>query len=358
MKDFRIQAIGLMSGTSLDGLDVCCCTFFRQADKWTFRIDCAKGYGYPEEMKQILGVGAQQMSALDFIAFHSAYGKFLGERVNEFMQEFGVRPDIIASHGHTVFHEPKKKIMYQIGDGAAIAAETRIPTVSDFRRLDIMLGGQGAPLVPIGDRLLFADYDYCLNIGGFSNISFEQDGKRIAFDISPVNYVINHYCRQIGLEFDRDGEIARRGVICKGLLDELNGMDFYRQSGPKSLGREWVETLVYPMLEHYRLSLEDKLRTFYEHAAYQISRVVASHPLAKGGKLLITGGGAFNKFLIERIGALCPCEIVIPDRQIIEYKEALIFAFLGALYMADEPGCLASVTGAPMDNIGGMLFKI
>lgn len=347
-----------MSGTSLDGLDVCCCTFLRQADKWTFRIDCAKGYGYPEEMKQILGVGAQQMSALDFVAFHSAYGKFLGERVNEFMQEFGVRPDIIASHGHTVFHEPKKKIMYQIGDGAAIAAETRIPTVSDFRRLDIMLGGQGAPLVPIGDRLLFADYDYCLNIGGFSNISFEQGGKRIAFDISPVNYVINHYCRQIGLEFDRDGEIARRGVICKGLLDELNGMDFYRQSGPKSLGREWVETLVYPMLEHYRLSLEDKLRTFYEHAAYQISRVVASHPLAKGGKLLITGGGAFNKFLIERIGALCPCEIVIPDRQIIEYKEALIFAFLGALYMADEPGCLASVTGAPMDNIGGMLFKI
>ena len=223
MKDFQIQAIGLMSGTSLDGLDVCCCTFRQQAGKWSFHIDCAKGYSYPDAMKQILGTGAQTMSALEFITFHSSYGKFLGERVNEFMQEFGVHPDIIASHGHTIFHEPQKRIMYQIGDGAAIAAETRIPTVSDFRRLDIMLGGQGAPLVPIGDRLLFADYDFCLNIGGFSNISFEQDERRIAFDISPVNYVINHYCRQIGLEFDRDGEIARQGNICQELLDELNG---------------------------------------------------------------------------------------------------------------------------------------
>lgn len=359
MKDFQIQAIGLMSGTSLDGLDVCCCTFQRRVDKWTFHIDAARGYVYPEEMKQILGTGAQKMNAMEFIAFHSAYGKYLGERVNEFMQEFGVHPDIIASHGHTIFHEPQKKIMFQIGDGAAIAAETHVPTVSDFRRLDIMLGGQGAPLVPIGDRLLFADYDYCLNIGGFSNISFEQDSRRIAFDISPVNYVINHYCRQIGLEFDCDGEIARRGSICQELLDELNEMEFYHQSGPKSLGREWVEKLIFPMLEDYEISLENMLRTFYEHAAYQISRIITTYPHANGsGKLLITGGGAFNKFLIERIGALCPCEIVIPDQQIIEYKEALIFAFLGALYMADEPGCLSSVTGASMDNIGGMLFKI
>lgn len=281
MKDFQIQAIGLMSGTSLDGLDVCCCTFRRQARKWSFHIDCAKGYSYPDAMKQILGTGAQTMSALEFITFHSSYGKFLGERVNEFMQEFGVHPDIIASHGHTIFHEPQKRIMYQIGDGAAIAAETHIPTVSDFRRLDIMLGGQGAPLVPIGDRLLFADYDFCLNIGGFSNISFEQDGRRIAFDISPVNYVINHYCRQIGLEFDRDGEIARQGNICQELLDELNGMDFYHQSGPKSLGREWVETLVYP---HARaLWLEYGKYATYLLRACRLANITHHHrpPLAR-----------------------------------------------------------------------------
>lgn len=352
MEKKTIQAIGLMSGTSLDGLDVCCCTFTNESSKWTFKIDCAKGYSYPDDLKYKLGTGAQQMDALSFITFHSQYGKYLGERVNDFMTEFGVTPDIIASHGHTIFHEPQKRIMFQIGDGAAIAAETKIPTVSDFRRLDIMLGGQGAPLVPIGDRYLFSDYDYCLNIGGFSNISFEHQGRRIAFDISPVNYVINHYCRQIGLEYDCNGEIARKGNVYKPLLEELNNLSFYEQVGPKSLGREWVETVIYPMLEKHGLLLEDMLRTFYEHAAFQISRVV------KGGKLLITGGGAFNKFFVERIGALTKCEIVIPDKPIIEYKEALIFAFLGALYMCGQNNCLASVTGASQDNIGGMLFKI
>ena len=269
------------------------------------------------------------------------------------MEEFGVKPDIIASHGHTIFHEPHKKVMYQIGDGAAIAAETGIPTVSDFRRLDIMLGGQGAPLVPIGDRMLFSDYDYCLNIGGFSNISFEKEGQRVAFDISPVNYVFNRFTRQIGLEYDKDGEIARSGEICSPLLEELNALEFYHTEGPKSLGREWVEELIFPMIDKYGLSLADRLRTFCEHAAYQVSRVTSS-----GKRLLITGGGAFNKFLVERISALTGCEIVIPDPIIIEYKEALIFALLGALYMADQPSCLSSVTGASRDNIGGMLFKI
>jgi len=351
--DFKIQSIGLMSGTSLDGLDVCCCTFTRKKGKWDFTIDCARGYNYPDDMKYILGTGAQQMSALDFITFHSAYGKFLGEKVNLFMEEFGVKPDIIASHGHTIFHEPHKKVMYQIGDGAAIAAETGIPTVSDFRRLDIMMGGQGAPLVPIGDRMLFSDYDYCLNIGGFSNISFEKEGQRVAFDISPVNYVFNRYTRQIGLEYDKDGEIARSGEICSPLLEELNALEFYHTEGPKSLGREWVEELIFPMIDKYGLSLADKLRTFCEHAAFQVSRVTSS-----GKRLLITGGGAFNKFLVERISALTGCEIVIPDPIIIEYKEALIFALLGALYMADQPSCLSSVTGASRDNIGGMLFKV
>ena len=357
MENFKITSIGLMSGTSLDGLDVCCTTFNRIDGKWTFHIDAARGYGYPEDMKWKLGIGAQQMSALEFVTFHSEYGKFLGERVREFIEEFGVNPDIIASHGHTIFHEPHKRIMYQIGDGAAIAAETRVPTVSDFRRLDIMLGGEGAPLVPIGDRLLFGDYDYCLNIGGFSNISFENAGVRCAFDISPVNYVINHYMRQIGEEFDRDGLTARSGKVYAPLLDALNNMPFYTLTGPKSLGREWVEKEVYPLIESFDLSLNDRLCTFYEHAAMQIAKIVKMYP-KPGAKMLITGGGAFNVYLIERIKALCECEVAIPERQIIEFKEALIFAFLGALYMADEPSCLSSVTGAAVDNIGGMLIKI
>lgn len=348
-----------MSGTSLDGLDVCYSTFHRAAGKWTFDLECAAGYDYPDELKYKLGTGAQQMSALEFVTFHAEYGKFLGQRVNDFIKQYQVHPDIIASHGHTIFHEPQKKIMFQIGDGAAIAAETRIPVVSDFRRLDIMLGGQGAPLVPIGDRLLFGDYTFCLNIGGFSNISYENKDTRIAFDVSPVNYVINHYCRAIGLEMDRDGNIARSGKIHQPLLDALNAMDYYQQSGPKSLGREWVEKLVYPLIESFNLSLADKLRTFYEHAAIQIARITQSADTSTSTPtLLITGGGAFNKFLIERIADLSGIQVIIPDRKIIEYKEALIFAFLGALYMSDTPSCLSSVTGAAVDNIGGMLFKI
>lgn len=348
-----MTSIGLMSGTSVDGLDVCCATFTIKDGKWSFHIDCARGYDYPADLKKKLGKDVQNMSAYEFVAFHSEYGRFLGQRVNDFMAEFKVKPDIIASHGSTVFHEPGKRIMYQIGDGAAIAAETGIPTVSDFRRLDIMLGGQGAPLVPVGDNLLFGQYDYCLNIGGFSNISWREGDKRIAFDISPVNYVINRFCRSIGLEMDRDGVIASRGTVHQPLLDALNALDYYSKTWPKSLGREWVEANVFPLLDASGLSLEDLLRTYYEHCAQQLARVTKP-----GRSLLVTGGGAYNKFLIERMRELSGCNIVVPEPAIIEFKEALIFAFLGVLYMFDQPSCLRSVTGASRDNIGGMLFKV
>lgn len=356
-----LQVIGLMSGTSLDGLDVCCATFTRnEQNLWDYHIDAARGYEYTPEMKYKLGTGAQEMSALEFITFHSEYGFFMGDCVNDFLSKHQLHPDLVASHGHTIFHEPHRQVMYQIGDGAALAARTGLPVVSDFRRLDIMLGGQGAPLVPIGDRLLFGQYDYCLNIGGFSNISFELSGQRIAFDISPVNYVINHYCRSMrGLDFDRDGLIAREGNIHPPLLKALNELPFYRQAGPKSLGREWVEQEVYPLIDSMHLPLPDILRTFYEHAAHQVAQITCRYP-AQGTnpRLLITGGGAYNVFLIERISTLSSCQVVIPDALTIEYKEALIFAFLGALYMNDEPSCLSSVTGASRDNIGGMLFKV
>ena len=348
-----MTSIGLMSGTSVDGLDVCCATFTCQDGKWSFHIDCARGYDYPQELRQKLGRDVQNMSAYEFVAFHSEYGRYLGQRVNEFMAEFGVKPDIIASHGSTVFHEPAKRIMYQIGDGAAIAAETGIPTVSDFRRLDIMLGGQGAPLVPVGDNLLFGEYDYCLNIGGFSNISWREGERRIAFDISPVNYVINRFARTVGLEMDRDGLMASKGHVDQALLRRLNALDYYSRPAPKSLGREWVEANVFPLLDGCGLSLEDLLRTYYEHCAVQLSKVTVP-----GRSLLVTGGGAYNKFLIERMRELSGCNIVVPEPAIIEFKEALIFAFLGVLYMTNQVSCLSSVTGARQDNIGGMLFKI
>ena len=346
------KSIGLMSGTSADGLDVCCATFTCKNGKWTYKIDCAKGYSYTPELKDTLMNKVQKMSALEFITFHSQYGHFLGQKVNEFIKEFNVKPDLIASHGSTVFHQPSKGIMFQIGDGAAIAAETGIQTVSDFRRLDIMLGGQGAPLVPVGDRALFGSYDYCLNIGGFSNISYDDGPKRIAFDISPVNYVINRYCRTIGLEMDRDGEIAAKGSVNEALLNDLNSLDYYSQKPPKSLAREWVEKNVFPLIDKHALPLEDTLRTYYEHCAFQLAKVTD-----KGKSILVTGGGAWNKFLINRMEALSGCTLTIPEPEVVDYKEALIFAFLGVLYMTDTPSCLKSVTGASKDNIGGMLFK-
>ena len=353
MNTLSYTSLGLMSGTSVDGLDICCATFRKAEGKWSFHVEAAKGYPYPPEWQEALRSRVQQMSAREFVAFHSAYGQYLGQRVNEFLAEFDVKPDLIASHGSTVFHEPGQRLMFQIGDGAAIAAETGIPTVSDFHRLDIMLGGQGAPLVPIGDDLLFGDYDYCLNIGGFSNISFREGEKRIAFDISPVNYVINHYCRPRGLEFDRDGLLAARGQVDPVLKERLDALDYYHRPWPKSLGREWVEGEVFPLLDACGLSLEDLLRTYYEHCAGQLARVTRP-----GRTMLVTGGGAWNRFLVSRMEALSGCRLVIPDKGIVDFKEALIFAFLGVLYMAGEPSCLRSVTGASRDNIGGMLFKL
>ena len=343
-----------MSGTSADGLDVCCAEFTDNNGLWRYRIECAKGYDYPADLRNTLISGVQNMSARDFVAFHSRYGHYLGQKVNEFIKEFNIeKPDLIASHGSTVFHEPDKGIMFQIGDGAAIAAETGIPTVSDFRRLDIMLGGQGAPLVPVGDRALFGEYDYCLNIGGFSNISYDEGPKRIAFDISPVNYVINHYTRKIGLEMDRDGEIAAKGTIDHGLLQQLNSLDYYSANPPKSLAREWVERNVFPLINASALNLEDILRTYYEHCAIQLAKVTRPD-----SRILVTGGGAWNKFLISRMADLSKCTLTVPEPEVVQYKEALIFAFLGVLYMMDTPSCLKSVTGASKDNIGGMLFKV
>ncbi|MCL2728380.1 MAG: anhydro-N-acetylmuramic acid kinase [Bacteroidales bacterium] len=347
----HIDIIGLMSGTSLDGLDICFTRFTQKDGKWQYQIIQAESISYPSEIKEKLA-SAQLMDARTFAHFHCDYGLHLGVCVREFMEKHQLRPHYIASHGHSIFHQPHIRFAFQIGSGAGIAAESGVDTVCDFRTTDVALYGQGAPLVPIGDRHLFGSYDYCLNIGGFSNISSEQNGKRSAYDISPVNYVLNHYTRSIGKEYDPDGEMARSGNISPELLKELNNLDFYNKTGPKSLGREWVEEVVIPMVDSYPITLQDKLATFCEHAAYQISLNV------KGGKVLVTGGGAFNKYLQERMRALAPhCTFHIPDAQTINFKEALVFAFLGALYVSGLPNCLSSVTGARYDCIGGAMYR-
>ena len=347
---FHIDVVGLMSGTSLDGLDLCC-VHFDFDGSWKYHIVKAESVDYPEDLRQRLAT-AQTMSALEYARLHSDYGLYLGDQVRDFIARNALRVDLVASHGQTIFHQPSVRFTGQIGSGAGIAAVTGIDTVCDFRTTDVALGGQGAPLVPIGDAVLFGDYDYCQNLGGFSNISYAEGGKRLAYDISPVNYVLNAYAGKLGMAYDRDGETARSGQVCTALLDALNALPFYTQAGPKSLGREWVEAEVYPLIESFGLPVEDVLATFVEHVAVQVGRHV------RGGRVLVTGGGARNRYLIERMQALAPqVQYVVPDALTIDFKEALIFALLGALYMADRPNCLASVTGAVRDNIGGCLYK-
>ena len=351
MEKKSIRAIGLMSGTSLDGLDLCCVDFTLEEGKWSYTIVKADSADYPQEIREKLAT-AQQMTALEYARFNSDYGIHLGQQVKRFIDKWDLHPDIIASHGHTIFHQPADRFTAQIGSGAGIAAETGVDCVCDFRTTDVALYGQGAPLVPIGDRSLFASYDYCLNMGGFSNISYNEGGVRKAYDISPVNYVLNHYMRQVGQEYDRDGETARSGKVCAELLERLNALEFYHRSGPKSLGREWVESDVLPLIDSFGLPLCDRLATFCEHVAIQIG----SH--VKGGRVLVTGGGALNKYLVERMQAVAPqCTYCIPDAFTINFKEALIFALLGAMYVFDIPSCLSSVTGARCDNVGGCLYK-
>lgn len=346
-----VKIIGMMSGTSLDGLDLCYTQFEYKDGKWDYEIIKAAEVQYPLEIKEKLAT-AQNMTALEYAQWHSDYGLYLGRSVRKFIEENDFKPDYIASHGHTIFHQPEKRFTAQIGSGAGIAAESGVDTICDFRTTDVALYGQGAPLVPVGDRNLFADYDYCLNMGGFSNISFDSGESRSAYDICPVNYVLNHYTREIGLEYDKDGEIARSGKVCDGLLTKLNGLEFYTLEGPKSLGREWVEDQVIPLIDSFGLTIEDRLATYCEHVAVQIG----SH--VKRGKVLLTGGGAFNTFLVERMAANAPqSEYVVPDNMTVNFKEALIFAFLGALYINNIPSCLKSVTGAKYDNIGGALYK-
>lgn len=359
-----VNIIGLMSGTSLDGLDMCYTRFWLERSgkpegEWKYEIIRAEDESYPDELKRKLAT-AQSMNAEEYALLHSDYGIYLGQRVRAFIERTGARPHYIASHGSTVFHQPAIRFTAQIGSGAGIAAESGVDCICDFRTTDVALHGQGAPLVPIGDRHLFYEYDYCLNLGGFSNISSEaveeRNGKsvaiRVAYDISPVNYVLNHYTRSIGKDYDRDGLMARNGKICRELLERLNSLDFYKMKGPKSLGREWVESQVLPLIDSYAISMEDKLSTFCEHVAMQIARHI------KGGKVLLTGGGALNLYLVERMQANAPqCKYVVPDRQTVNFKEALIFAFLGALYVADMPNCMSSVTGAAYNCIGGALYK-
>lgn len=341
-----------MSGTSLDGLDLALCEFKQQGSGFTFKLIKSKTLAYTPKLKKRL-FEIKDASALDYFAFNAEYGRFIALQVNAFLKDAKAKPLAIASHGHTVFHQPKSGFSTQIGHGATIAAHTGITTICDFRSTDVALGGQGAPLVPLGDKLLFGEFDACLNIGGIANISFEKQGKRLAYDICEANMLLNTLSEKAGKTYDSNGRMAASGKINSELLNKLNTIKYYKQSGAKSIGREWFEKNIEPLFKHSQLSVHDQLATATAHIAQTIGLELSKHALQS---VLITGGGAFNTHLVDLIMANTRCKVILPSNDIINFKEALIFAFLGYLRLINKPNALASVTGATKDSVSGAVY--
>ncbi|WP_445717682.1 anhydro-N-acetylmuramic acid kinase [Flavobacterium sp.] len=346
------NVIGVMSGTSLDGVDLAYIKF-NISNRWTFEIFHSETISYSEEwlikLKNAIHFNPSELEELNV-----AYTKLLASIINDFISKNNLtKIDAVCSHGHTILHQPQNGFTLQIGNLPMIRDLVNHTIVCDFRVQDVQLGGQGAPLVPIGDELLFSEYDYCLNLGGFSNVSFNENGKRIAFDISPVNTVLNFYANELGFAYDDAGNIAKSGNVNKDLLKQLNGLEFYTLPYPKSLGMEFVNAEIFPLMHSFQIDVKDKLRTFVEHIAVQVAKICCKSEAS----LFITGGGAYNRFLIDRLSNYLPTtNIVIPDDKTIQFKEALIFAFLGVLRLRNEINVLSSVTGAKENHSSGVVF--
>ena len=362
------QVLGLMSGSSLDGLDIAFCTFEIDSKKrnenpilsWT--LEQAATLPFSEKWQARL-YHLPQQDALSFCKTNTYFGHYTGALVNEFLAKFQVQPDFIAAHGHTIFHFPNNRLTVQIGDGAALAASTGFPVVCDFRTYDIALDGEGAPLAPLADKLLLDQHDFYLNLGGIANISANINGKFIAFDVGPANQVLNALANQIELAYDEGGKIAAQGQVIKALLDEVSQIDFFQQDYPKSLDNQWVQKNVVPLYIRHHGSWKDKLCTASEQMATEISKciynVIKKENLQKKQyTLLATGGGAFNDFVIQRIKYHCPnIDIVLPPVEIIQFKEAILMALMGVLRLENIPNCLRSSTGAKIDTIGGAFYQ-
>lgn len=347
INDYHI--IGLMSGTSLDGLDMAYCRFTKQTE-WSFGLLATQSIAYSEEMRQRLRT-AHLLNAAELMTLDHDLGVLHGFLVKQFIEDHRLSPDYISSHGHTIVHDPKAGYTLQIGNPNDIAVITGVSVIADFRRMDVANGGQGAPLVPIGDEKLFHEFDACLNLGGIANVSFRAAGRRVAFDISLCNILFNALAEREGLGFDDGGNMARQGSVLQDVWNDWNGLSYFKVQYPKSLGREFFES-------HFKhvvtsdVSTKNLMRTALEHVAYQIAQVIGSSGVKE---VLVTGGGAKNTFLIERIRDQVDAKITVPNDNIVDFKEAIVFGFLGALKVANEPNALASVTGAKSDTVVGII---
>lgn len=331
-----------MSGTSLDGVDLAICSFTKNKN-WHYKIEKSTTIKYSkywlETLSNLHKKPEKIINEIDL-----KYGDLLSKLCNKFLKNEKI--DYISSHGHTIFHQPENNFTLQIGNGNVISKNTKKITISNFRNLDVSLKGQGAPLVPVGDKLLFRKYKYCVNLGGFANVSIKKNNKIIAFDICPVNIILNYFSNLKGRAYDLNGCMAQKGNLAPDLLKKLNSLQFYSKKYPKSLSREWVEKNIMPLIKN-DIKIEDVLHTLCEHIGIQIGK------LLNDKEALFTGGGVFNSYLLSRIKFYSKSKIIIPDKRTIEFKEALIFAFLGVLRARGEVNCLQSVTGAIKDNCSG-----
>ena len=347
--------IGIMSGTSLDGIDITLTNYALKNEQWSFEFHNGKTYNYSEKTMKKLKQ-ATTYSAVELLVLDKEIGQYFGEAVNNFIKENSIelsKINAIASHGHTIFHQPENGFTFQIGCGTTLSILTQLPVINDFRTKDVVLGGQGAPLVPVGDFQLFkSTAEGFLNIGGISNISFQNNNKILAFDICPGNIPLNILMNGIGKFYDKNGELSSTGSINQIMLNKLNNLDFYKKKNPKSLGMEWMNDYFLPIITKTNDSIENKLATICEHIAFQIGKTANENTIKK---LLVTGGGAFNSHLINRIQTYFNGEIVIPKKEIIEFKEAIVFGFLGALYLEKQANCLKDVTGAQRTSCSGVL---
>jgi anhydro-N-acetylmuramic acid kinase len=355
------KVIGLMSGSSLDGLDIVFTTLEETRGQWKFDIIEAECIPYSGHWVNVLS-HASQLSVPEFLKLNTAYGRYIGDKVNGFIKQYSIEHQVhfIASHGHTVFHEPANNTTCQIGDGATIAAVTSLPVISDLRNLDVALGGQGAPIVPIGDKLLFGNFDYWLNIGGIANITVRDKDSLLAFDVCPANQILNELAQREGKEYDDEGMLAKQGQVLTDVLERLNGQNYYSKQPPKSLSNDAAKELAFPLLLESSHSNKDMLRTMVQHICDQIAEAVKRFPPGKEhAEMLVTGGGALNNFLVEQLHeTLKPLNVnpVVPYEQVAKFKEALVMALIGALRWREETNVLSSVTGASRDSIGGALW--
>ncbi|MEZ4805218.1 MAG: anhydro-N-acetylmuramic acid kinase [Bacteroidia bacterium] len=355
MKTYKV--IGIMSGSSMDGIDLALCTINSDNGKYSYSIDASETYPYSEVWRLRLSQ-LRKADALSYAKTDVFYGHYLGHLVNDFIKKNSIEVDFISSHGHTAFHYPEEMISCQLGDGASLSAICNLPVVNDFRAMDIAKKGQGAPLVAIGDDMLFSDYDYCLNLGGFANISGKVGEYRVSFDICPANILLNRVARDLNKDFDEDGEIASRGSIQYSLLEELNDIDYYSMPFPKSLNRDWINNELWQIVkEGEKHTPENKMKTFVDHIGIQIAKSVdyLSGKNSAGKKVLVTGGGAFNPILMDHIRTHCEAEFIVPDETMVKYKEALIFAFMGVLRIENKENIIKTFTGAKSNSVSGSL---